>query len=614
MRGTIELHIRAFQHPFSFLWLSDKNAVYAAFMDKTPTLEESEDQLRHLDALQTDLDALPSTWKLSHILALSTDPLKRAVRAEIAEWKTEFSHRLHLCAQKQLEELHTHLRGLATSLSRKIKDTEDVAAVMKALEQGREEESECERRAHALADLYSLLARHDVHVPTAEVQSLGDLANAQTSVKHAAAEAVSTLTASQTGFVAGVKALAATLAAESVLFRVAWEERGPSVPGLAPMEAASRLATFQAEFESQLKGKWEKLKEGEAMFGLPPTPLPGFEKTEEEIIALSQLYGLYTAVLEAVKQRGALLWAAAVASFDEMASQISQFQAASRTMPKTLRDWSAYKDCRRMIEDLVGLMPLLQGLAHAAVQHRHWKDVATITGTLSLPLPCDGLTLGHVLNANLLAHREELEELCAAVLKEDALERKLKSVAEQWAAETFTFTEHKSRGAVVLKPAETAELMERLEDSSMVLGGMAASRYAVPFRLDLQALSGKLGAVGEVMEHWLGVQSMWTYMEVVFTGGDIMKQLPEETKRFQAIDRSYIGMVVQARETGGRVLETCAGSDALRTLLPHLLEQLELCQKSLSAYLGKFFFVVFFCSFFLLLLLHQFILNTHLEH
>ena len=33
------------------------------------------------------------------------------------------------------------------------------------------------------------------------------------------------------------------------------------------------------------------------------------------------------------------------------------------------------------------------------------------------------------------------------------------------------------------------------------------------------------------------------------------------------------------------VLAVCVGSDMLRSLLPTLLEQLELCQKSLSAYL-----------------------------
>lgn len=48
---------------------------------------------------------------------------------------------------------------------------------------------------------------------------------------------------------------------------------------------------------------------------------------------------------------------------------------------------------------------------------------------------------------------------------------------------------------------------------------------------------------------------------------------------------SLLQIVAHASETLNCV-GTCVGSELLRTLLPHLLEQLELCQKSLSAYLG----------------------------
>jgi len=137
-----------------------------------------------------------------------------------------------------------------------------------------------------------------------------------------------------------------------------------------------------------------------------------------------------------------------------------------------------------------------------------------------------------------------------------------------------------------MQPAETSELMERLEDSTMALGSLASSRYSGPFRQEIQALSGKLGVISEVMEQWLIVQSMWSYMEAVFSGGDIVKQLPAEAKRFSAIDKSFMKVVAHARETGN-ILEGCTASDTLRTVLPGLLEQLELCQKSLTAYLGK---------------------------
>lgn len=46
--------------------------------------------------------------------------------------------------------------------------------------------------------------------------------------------------------------------------------------------------------------------------------------------------------------------------------------------------------------------------------------------------------------------------------------------------------------------------------------------------------------MSETLEQWLMVQSMWQYMEAVFSGGDIVKQLPQEAKRFQNIDKNFM--------------------------------------------------------------------------
>ena len=66
------------------------------------------------------------------------------------------------------------------------------------------------------------------------------------------------------------------------------------------------------------------------------------------------------------------------------------------------------------------------------------------------------------------------------------------------------------------------------------------SLCSAPFKDEVASWIGKLATVSESVEGWLAVQAMWSYMEAVFSGGDIVKQLPAEAKRFQNIDKGYM--------------------------------------------------------------------------
>lgn len=69
-----------------------------------------------------------------------------------------------------------------------------------------------------------------------------------------------------------------------------------------------------------------------------------------------------------------------------------------------------------------------------------------------------------------------LQDICISAVKEKDIEAKLKQVTVDWAVVDLSFANFKNRGELLIKAAETLEIITLLEDSLMILNSLASNR------------------------------------------------------------------------------------------------------------------------------------------
>ncbi|XP_072235159.1 dynein axonemal heavy chain 5-like [Leuresthes tenuis] len=507
---------------FSALWNQDPEEQVRAFLQSEPSLTEFSSQICFYSTLEEQISELPALRLVGPIL-FDSEQLKLSLAQECRLWKRAFGAALNRQASAGMSDMLSFMDGLTKRLQRPITDLEDVRGAMAALREVREAEVRMDASIGPVEESFALLQKHELLFSDGNAERVDGLAYGWKNLSALVLQNQNTLVKIGPGMKADLLAAAQSFQGCVQRFCADYDRRGPGVDGVDPAEANERLQSFQAEFD-QLWRKYTTYSGGEELFGLTINEYPELQRIRRELSLLSKLYSLHTAVTGSVAGYYDILWADL--NIEKINAELQEFQNRIRKLPKALKEWQAFKDLKKSIDDFTETCPLLHLMANKAMLRRHWTRLSDLTSH-SFQVESESFCLRNIMEAPLLKHKEDVEDVCIGAMKERDIEAKLKDVVAEWSAQTLSFATFRTRGELLLRGAETAEKISMMEDSLMVLTSLLSNRYNAPFKPSIQLWVQKLSNTSEIIEKWLSVQNLWIYLEAVFVGGDIAKQLPQ---------------------------------------------------------------------------------------
>ena len=101
-----------------------------------------------------------------------------------------------------------------------------------------------------------------------------------------------------------------------------------------------------------------------------------------------------------------ILWSEV--DIEKINNELMDFQNRCRKLPKALKEWQAFNDLKKKIDDFNELCPLLERMLDRAMKERHWERIEEVT-QWKFDVESEGFLLRHVMEAPLMENIEDIE-------------------------------------------------------------------------------------------------------------------------------------------------------------------------------------------------------------
>mmetsp|Transcript_7627 Transcript_7627/g.14387 ORF Transcript_7627/g.14387 Transcript_7627/m.14387 type:complete len:3920 (+) Transcript_7627:928-12687(+) len=236
------------------------------------------------------------------------------------------------------------------------------------------------------------------------------------------------------------------------------------------------------------------------------------------------------------------------------------------------------------VSPLKGTMPVVVSLRDKSLKPRHWENIRQILNR-EINIEDVDFTLNSLIQMNVSELQAEIGDIAVKANKEAELERQLKITLEPWEKQEFVVVQHKNQKDVFIL-TELDDVIQLLDDTNVQLTTIISNRYVGPLYNEVEPWQKNFAKLSEIIDEWINVQKQWIYLDNILGNPEMSKQVPQEYKKFMAVDSAFKGLMSYLNDRPG-VLQLMNEKKNLLKELKDWNAKIENVQRGLEDFLNK---------------------------